>query len=545
MVSGSTSKKKTCNNPNLEGVMSRQLSPPQYRHVRNESTDSVATTAFSIDSEDSDNGKGSNKKPFKLVNAKKPDYYKRNRVNSIVPEYYYADDNGIPINNKMRNSSKNDKRSCFSKFQFWKKNRNEEIPPPATTKDKKRRRGCKTFLLILLILLFLVVLGNLLALDILIPKLQQMITPSPSGINGINNTAPSQLDLRIKTITCLTLFSAIGSTQPKQYPCEFCADDPNAFYNVTTFCVLKGIWANTVNQTGLETNLKWMGDNNFCQWIGVKCDSSNNIISLVLTSPNIPNTLSNDIGKLTTLQSFTINGGTTIPNGPIPTSLFQLPNMNTLTITSTSLSGPIPDTFDKMPALKTLSLQSNPQLGKTIPSSIGSITLNNLIINGQGISGTVPDFIGNSKMLQKSLQTLVLGINQLSGSIPTTIGSATFQKTINQLDFGNNTLTGTIPDSLSQLSNLQFLYLGNNQLSGQIPTSLTTLTNLKELFLNNNKLSGNIPDALGNLTLTRLLLSGNTLTGTVPNSICQKSFITCDLTLNNLTASTTNCTCNV
>ncbi|CAG8570565.1 15795_t:CDS:2 [Racocetra fulgida] len=160
----------------------------------------------------------------------------------------------------------------------------------------------------------------------------------------------------------------------------------------------------------------------------------------------------------------TIAGSTTLPNGAIPTSLFQLPNLNSLKISSTSLSGSIPDTFNKMPALKTLSLQNNPQLGKTIPPSIGSLSLNSIAINGQGISGSFPDFIGNI-----------------------------------QLDFGNNSLTGTIPDSLSQLTNLEFLYLGRNQLSGQIPASLASLTNLKELLLNNNKLSGSIPDALGDI----------------------------------------------
>ncbi|CAG8659174.1 20691_t:CDS:2 [Cetraspora pellucida] len=517
--------------------MSRQLSPQShYRHVRNESTDSIESSAFPVDSEDSDNGRGSNKRSsFKSVNARKTDYkinHKRNRVNSIVPEYYYADDNGIPINQKsfleMNNSPKSNK--WFPKIQFWKKKENKPLPSPATTKNnKKERRGCcTTILLIIFILLFLVMLGNLLALDILLSRLQQIINNMQNPLSGTNNTTPSQLDLRIETIVCLTLFSATGSTQPKQYPCDFCSRDPNAFYNVTTFCVLKGIWANTVNQTALETDLKWMLDNNFCQWIGVKCDSSNNIISLELQAPNIPNTLSNDLGKLTTLQNLTITGSTTLPNGAIPTSLFQLPNMNMLKISSTSLSGSIPDTFNKMPALKTLSLQNNPQLGKTIPPSIGSLSLNNIIISGQGISGFVPDFIGNSNTLQKSLQTLdlnsnaltgtiptslmqlsvlktlILGINQLSGSIPTTIGSAKFQKTIDQLDFGNNSLTGTIPDSLSQLTNLEFLYLGRNQLSGQIPTSLASLTNLKELLLNNNKLSGSIPDSLGGLSLKTL-----------------------------------------
>ncbi|CAG8581587.1 2819_t:CDS:2, partial [Cetraspora pellucida] len=117
--------RKACNNPNLEGVMSRQLSPQShYRHVRNESTDSIESSAFPVDSEDSDNGRGSNK--------------------SIIPEYYYTDDNGIPINQKsfleMNNSPKSNK--WFPKIQFWKKKENKPLPSPATTKNNKERRGC-------------------------------------------------------------------------------------------------------------------------------------------------------------------------------------------------------------------------------------------------------------------------------------------------------------------------------------------------------------------------------------------------------------------
>ena len=114
------------------------------------------------------------------------------------------------------------------------------------------------------------------------------------------------------------------------------------------------------------------------------------------------------------------------------------------------------------------------------------------------------------------VQRLVLGNNQLTGSIPAELGNLTY---LQELGLYNNQLSGPIPAELGNLSNLQILRLGRNQLSGSIPAELGNLTYLQELSLHNNQLSGSIPGQLGNLTnLQSLILATNQLSGVIPLS---------------------------
>lgn len=85
------------------------------------------------------------------------------------------------------------------------------------------------------------------------------------------------------------------------------------------------------------------------------------------------------------------------------------------------------------------------------------------------------------------------------------------------LNLSNNNLSGTIPSTIGNLTNLTQLQLFNNQLSGSIPTQMGNLTNLTSLGLENNSLSGTLPTSISNLTiLSSLTLSGNQLTDSVP-----------------------------
>jgi hypothetical protein len=84
----------------------------------------------------------------------------------------------------------------------------------------------------------------------------------------------------------------------------------------------------------------------------------------------------------------------------------------------------------------------------------------------------------------------------------------------------HNQLTGSIPTGLGSLTKLTYLYLYSNQLSGSIPTGLGNLTKLEWLLLDNNQLTGSIPPQMGSLTqLTNLGLGNNQLTGEIPASI--------------------------
>ena len=76
-------------------------------------------------------------------------------------------------------------------------------------------------------------------------------------------------------------------------------------------------------------------------------------------------------------------------------------------------------------------------------------------------------------------------------------------------------LTGTIPD-VGRMTALEQLNLHRNQLSGSIPTALGSLPNLERMILNHNSLTWTIPTSLTSLTLTHLNLVGNSLTGCIP-----------------------------
>ena len=112
---------------------------------------------------------------------------------------------------------------------------------------------------------------------------------------------------------------------------------------------------------------------------------------------------------------------------------------------------------------------------------------------------------------------LLLSSNELSGTIPSSLGSLTHLRT---LDLSSNELSGTVPSSLGSLTHLQELFLFGNELSGSIPSSLGSLTHLQLLGLHRNELSGTIPSSLGDLTHLQLLaLEGNPLLGALPSEL--------------------------
>jgi Leucine-rich repeat (LRR) protein len=111
------------------------------------------------------------------------------------------------------------------------------------------------------------------------------------------------------------------------------------------------------------------------------------------------------------------------------------------------------------------------------------IEIENESITGLQISdyelNTMPKEITQLTELQK----LYLYNNQLS-ELPNSISKLT---KLQELYLGYNQLS-ELPNSITQLTNLQTLYLNANQLK-DLPDNFTQLTNLKTLNLNNNQLS--------------------------------------------------------
>ena len=83
--------------------------------------------------------------------------------------------------------------------------------------------------------------------------------------------------------------------------------------------------------------------------------------------------------------------------------------------------------------------------------------------------------------------------------------------------------------------NLTQLILGSNQLTGSIPPEIGNLTNLEVLWLSDNQLTGSIPPEIGNLTnLIGLRLNDNQLTGIIPDEICNQGDSSPELEYNQL-----------
>lgn len=130
----------------------------------------------------------------------------------------------------------------------------------------------------------------------------------------------------------------------------------------------------------------------------------------------------------------------------------------------------------------------------------------------RGVTCGIP---GNSTTYYRVVG-LSLPNSQLSGSIPSNIGTIQFLRTLN---LSNNFLNGSLPPSLLAVANeLRFLDLSNNRISGQIPETIGRLTNLQVLNLSDNGLSGSLPENLTTLqNLTVVSLRNNYFTGSVPS----------------------------
>uniref|UniRef100_A0A1J3JCL1 Putative LRR receptor-like serine/threonine-protein kinase n=3 Tax=Noccaea caerulescens TaxID=107243 RepID=A0A1J3JCL1_NOCCA len=87
------------------------------------------------------------------------------------------------------------------------------------------------------------------------------------------------------------------------------------------------------------------------------------------------------------------------------------------------------------------------------------------------------------------LQELILHGNILLGTIPKEIGNL---KNLKILDLGNNHLTGPIPAEIGSLSSMMKLNLQSNGLTGKLPPELGNLKYLKELHIDRNRLQGSL-----------------------------------------------------
>lgn len=169
--------------------------------------------------------------------------------------------------------------------------------------------------------------------------------------------------------------------------------------------------------------------------------------------------------------------------------------------------------------MTTLNLSSN-ELSGSLPPSLGNCQIVDLSNN------LLADDISVIQKWESPLQVLDLSSNKLIGNFPNLTSQL---KGLTVLNVGNNSLKGSVPDVFISSPNLVFLDLSMNELDGSIPIGLFTSMALFHLDLSDNRLTGPIPlqgsqeKSLIEISpyppLEFLDLSHNTLTGVLSSDI--------------------------
>ncbi|KAF7836106.1 putative LRR receptor-like serine/threonine-protein kinase [Senna tora] len=275
--------------------------------------------------------------------------------------------------------------------------------------------------------------------------------------------------------------------------------------------------------------------------IPVNITKCSQLRSLYFGNNHLTGRIPKEIGSLHKLELLVLDKNNF--TGHIPYSLWNLSSLSFIFSNYNNLEGSIPQEIGLLKNLRVLELAVNNLFG-TIPSSL--YNLSSLEILSISINHFIATLPPNTFLNLPRLQLFLVGDNQISGPIPTSITNATM---LQMVDVGDNNLTGQVPSlgkqqhlwglslsqnnlgansardfeflkSLANCSKLRILDMGFNNFGGPLPNSIGNLsTKLENLYLGYNRIFGNIPGSIGNLNnLIVLSMSNNCLSHTIPAS---------------------------
>ncbi|GJM98098.1 hypothetical protein PR202_ga15074 [Eleusine coracana subsp. coracana] len=167
-------------------------------------------------------------------------------------------------------------------------------------------------------------------------------------------------------------------------------------------------------------------------------------------------------------------------NGSIPKVPKIMLTLQYLNLISNSFSGSIPPSLGNISSLLYLYLEDNNLVGG-IPESLGHIrALPALALAANRLSGQVPLSLYNtSTLIYLDLRHNLL-VGRLPGNLPSSIGSLSSK--LDTLWLSLNRISGTIPEEIGNLKILTVLLMHDNQFTGNIPSSIGTLVLLACFF---------------------------------------------------------------
>ncbi|KAJ0085217.1 hypothetical protein Patl1_07456 [Pistacia atlantica] len=281
----------------------------------------------------------------------------------------------------------------------------------------------------------------------------------------------------------------------------------------------------------------WNGKTPHCNWVGVTCELGR-VVSLTLPALFLKAPLSPSLFSLPSLTVLDLSSNHFYDQ--IPPQISGLRRLKQLSLGENQLSGSVPSELGELTQLETLELGLNFFTGK-IPPELGKLKqLKTLNLSGNALTGTLTSQLGELTQLQ----FLDLGNNLLSEGNPERETLISFKKSLENprvlfswngktphcnwvgvtcelvLDLSSNRFYDQIPPQISGLRRLKQMSLGENQLSGSVPCELGELTQLETLELGLNFFTGKIPPELEKLKQLKTLdLSGNALTGTLTSQL--------------------------
>ncbi|XP_077249979.1 leucine-rich receptor-like protein kinase family protein [Tasmannia lanceolata] len=279
---------------------------------------------------------------------------------------------------------------------------------------------------------------------------------------------------------------------PKSWLGIFCEEDSG----FVTAIVLDGL--------GLTGDLKFVTLN------GLKM-----LKNLSLSGNNFTGRIVPLIGTLTSLQYLDLSGNKFY--GPVPAKVMELWGLGYMNLSSNNFTGGFPTGIRNLQQLKALDLHSNGFWG-----DVGNLLSE--LRNPEYVDFSSNLFTGGLLMGSQNLSSLAntvrhlnMSFNRLNGEFFSNESIGLFRN-LEVLDLGLNQLTGMLP-SFGMLPALRVLRLSSNRFHGSIPFEFFgSSMPLSVLDLSGNGFSGVVQN-INSTTLKVLNLSSNALSGSLPSTL--------------------------